>query len=240
VTAQVTVSAGTTAVQDFKLAEEAVGLDEIVGAARQRERSAARSATRWHRSAPQAAPPASAMPGSYQAGPNTEGYDHVPENPFLAPARIRFPRSRSTWTARRTRTCARFIDSGQRPPADAVRIEELVNYFPYEYAEPTGGQPFAVHVEVAPAPWAPRHRLVRIGIQGRKVETANLPPSNLVFLIDVSGSMMPYNKLPLLKSALRMLVEQLREQDRVAIVVYAGAAGLVLPSTPGLGQEPRS
>ena len=119
----------------------------------------------------------------------------------------------------------RFIRGGQLPPADAVRIEELINYFTYDLPNPEGPDPFSVRTEVGPAPWNPMHRLVRIGIQGRRINTEDLPPSNLVFLVDVSGSMQPANKLPLLKSALRMLVNQLRPQDRVAIVVYAGAAG---------------
>jgi Ca-activated chloride channel family protein len=127
----------------------------------------------------------------------------------------------------------RFLSEGTLPPADAVRLEELVNYFPYTYPDRTGRHPFAVTTEVGPSPWAPEHRLVRIGLQARRFATRDLPPSNLVFLIDVSGSMTSWDKLPLVKQAFRALVEELRPQDRVAIVVYAGAAGLVLPSTSG-------
>ena len=127
----------------------------------------------------------------------------------------------------------RFINEGRLPPKDAVRIEELINYFKYDYPQPEGDRPFSVTTEVAPAPWNPDHRLVHIGLQGKTVSNENLPPSNLVFLFDVSGSMDDPNKLPLLKSAFRLLVEQLSEQDRVSIVVYAGAAGVVLPPTPG-------
>jgi len=125
----------------------------------------------------------------------------------------------------------RFLTQGQRPPADAVRIEELVNYFPYRYAPPTGNVPFAAHIEVAAAPWAPEHRLVRIGLKGREVSDAQRPAANLVFLLDVSGSMDEPNKLPLVKQSLRLLVNKLRADDRVAIAVYAGASGLALPST---------
>jgi Ca-activated chloride channel family protein len=114
-----------------------------------------------------------------------------------------------------------------------VRIEELVNYFPYDYAEPDGDAPLALAAEVGRAPWRPQHRLVRIGLQARRIALGEAPPANFVFLLDVSGSMQPANKLPLLQRAFGLLVEQLRPQDRVAIVVYAGAAGLVLPSTPG-------
>ncbi len=125
----------------------------------------------------------------------------------------------------------RFLTQGQRPPADAVRIEELVNYFPYRYAPPTDNAPFAAHLEVASAPWAPEHRLVRIGLKGREVSDAQRPAANLVFLLDVSGSMNQPNKLPLVKQSLRLLVNKLRADDRVAIAVYAGASGLALPST---------
>src|SRR5678816_797410 len=110
------------------------------------------------------------------------------------------------------------------PPPDAVRIEELINYFEYDYAGPTDEHPFAVHVETAACPWLPQHRLVRFGIQGRRMERER-PASNLVFLIDVSGSMNEPNKLPLVQVSLNMLVDQLREKDKVAIVVYAGNAG---------------
>ncbi len=117
------------------------------------------------------------------------------------------------------------------PPADAVRIEEMINYFTYDYPRPTGDVPFSVNLEVAQAPWAMQNRLVRIGLQGKVLEER--PDSNLVFLLDVSGSMGSANKLPLLKESLKLLVGQLTHRDRVAIVVYAGASGLVLPSTPG-------
>ncbi|MGE7773738.1 YfbK domain-containing protein [Chitinophaga sp. NPDC101104] len=125
------------------------------------------------------------------------------------------------------------LDMGRFPDKDAVRVEELINYFDYGYAQPADGAPVAVHADLAQCPWAPAHQLVRIGIQGKKIPTENLPPSNLVFLIDVSGSMNAPNKLPLVQQAFRLLVKQLRPQDRLAIVVYAGAAGIVLPSTPG-------
>jgi len=127
----------------------------------------------------------------------------------------------------------RFINNGQLPPKDAVRIEEMINYFSYNYPQPDNDAPFSVNSEISEAPWNPQHRLVKIGLQGKKVNTDKLPPSNLVFLIDVSGSMNQANKLPLLKSSLKMLVGQLRDEDKVSIVVYAGAAGLVLAPTPG-------
>ncbi|MBX7124445.1 MAG: von Willebrand factor type A domain-containing protein, partial [Cyclobacteriaceae bacterium] len=131
----------------------------------------------------------------------------------------------------------RFIAQGQRPPKDAVRIEEMINYFDYDYVQPKGEDPFSIYLEMAAAPWNRNHQLVHIGLQGKKIATENLPPSNLVFLVDVSGSMQDENKLPLLKASFRLLVDQLREQDQVAMVVYAGAAGVVLESTSGANKE---
>ena len=127
----------------------------------------------------------------------------------------------------------RFLRERRLPPPDAVRIEELINYFSYDYPEPAGTEPFSVTTGVAGCPWKPGHQLVHIGLRTRSVDISKLPPANLTFLIDVSGSMNEPNKLPLVKQSMRMLVEQLREQDRVAIAVYAGAAGMVLPPTPG-------
>jgi Ca-activated chloride channel homolog len=127
----------------------------------------------------------------------------------------------------------RFLQQGQLPPAGAVRVEELINYFPYAYEDPKRSEPFSITSEVSDAPWNPKHRLLHVGLQGRRVETSMLPARNLVFLIDVSGSMASPNKLPLLERSLGALVETLNERDRVAIVVYAGASGMVLPPTSG-------
>ncbi|MFC1834040.1 von Willebrand factor type A domain-containing protein [Thermodesulfobacteriota bacterium] len=125
----------------------------------------------------------------------------------------------------------RSIDQGSLPPKDAVRIEELINYFSYAYPEPEDEHPFSVTSEVSSCPWNHKHRLARIGLKGKSVSMENLPPSNLVFLVDVSGSMT--SRLDLVKSALRLLTQNLREQDRISIVVYAGSAGLILPPTSG-------
>jgi Ca-activated chloride channel family protein len=127
----------------------------------------------------------------------------------------------------------RFLRDRQRPPVDAVRIEELINYFRYDYPNANDATPFSVSTEIAAAPWNPRHRLVRIGLRARDIAQAQVPARNLVFLVDVSGSMQSDDKLPLLKHGLSMLVEQLRPQDHIALVAYAGASGLVLPSTSG-------
>lgn len=127
----------------------------------------------------------------------------------------------------------RFLNSGQLPPVDAVRIEEMINYFDYDYPQPTGKHPLSISTELTDSPWNKGLKLLHIGLQAKTIPTDNLPASNLVFLIDVSGSMFSENKLPLLKQAFKLLVDQLRPQDKVAIVVYAGAAGIVLPATSG-------
>jgi Ca-activated chloride channel family protein len=127
----------------------------------------------------------------------------------------------------------RFINNGQLPPTDAVRIEEMINYFHYSIPGPTNNEPVAILTELSTTPWNNKHHLLRIGLKAKTIESKNLPASNLVFLIDVSGSMNEPNKLPLVKSSMKMLTDQLRAQDKVAIVVYAGNAGLVLPSTAG-------
>jgi Ca-activated chloride channel homolog len=127
----------------------------------------------------------------------------------------------------------RFINNGQKVPKDAVRIEEMVNFFKYQYSQPQNEHPFSINSEYSDCPWNTNNKLVRIGLQGKNIDSEKLPASNLVFLIDVSGSMAQENKLPLLKQSLKVLVNQLRNEDKVSIVVYAGAAGLVLPPTSG-------
>lgn len=131
----------------------------------------------------------------------------------------------------------RYLESSQVPPADAVRLEELINYFPYEDAPPTDGRPFAVHTQVASCPWAADRQLVRIGLKGQEVEAAERQPANLVFLIDVSGSMRTENKLPLVKRSLHRLLEELGDSDRVSIVTYANGAQVLLPSTSAKKQH---
>ncbi len=164
---------------------------------------------------------------------NTEDYHNFRDNGFQRPATSPLSTFAIDVDAASYSNVRRFLTQGQRPPADAVRVEELINYFPYNYPDPRGSDPFSVTTAQMPAPWANDHRLVLIGLQGRRIDARELPPSNLVFLLDVSGSMASPDKLPLVQRAFRLLVEQLRPEDRVAIVVYAGAAGLVLPSTPG-------
>lgn len=166
-------------------------------------------------------------------GWNTEEYSHIRENGFLPVASSPLSTFSIDVDKASYANVRRYLDQGSLPPADAVRLEEMINYFTYDLPEPRGEHPFSITTDVGAAPWAPEHRLVRVAIQGKRLRGERIPPSNLVFLIDVSGSMSDENKLPLVKRSLRMLVDQLREEDKVSIVVYAGAAGLVLPCTPG-------
>jgi Ca-activated chloride channel homolog len=172
------------------------------------------------------------------SGPfNTATYDHIEENPFLDAATNPLSTFSIDVDTASYSNIRRFINDGSLPPKDAVRVEEMLNYFNYDYAPPTDGKPFAVHIDVAGCPWEASHRLVRIGLKGREIAANKRGPSNLVFLLDVSGSMTPPERLPLVKQAMRLLVEKLTENDRVAIVVYAGASGLALPSTTGDQKE---
>jgi len=168
---------------------------------------------------------------------NTETYARIHENEF----RNALDRPFSTFSidvdAASYTNARRYIRAHRIPPPDAVRVEEFINYFPYNYPGPGDEHPFAIHAAVSKCPWNAAHRLVGVALQGRRVEYASLPPSNLVFLIDVSGSMQPPDKLPLLIRSFELLVDRLRDTDRVAIVVYAGSSGLVLPSTPGSKRE---
>ncbi|MFH1037420.1 MAG: von Willebrand factor type A domain-containing protein [PVC group bacterium] len=173
----------------------------------------------------------------YWPGHDTEAYDNIVDNPFLEATQNPLSTFSIDVDTASYANVRRFLTNGNLPPKDAVRIEEMVNYFSYDYAPPVGDVPFSAAVEVAGCPWKPEHRLVRIGLKGWEMPEKQRPPGNLVFLLDVSGSMSPSNKLPLLKRAMKMLVEQLNGNDRVAIVVYAGASGLVLPSTTGDNQE---
>jgi Ca-activated chloride channel family protein len=187
--------------------------------------------------APALAPPL-LPPQLQQSAPfNTEGYDLVEDNAFRSAQRDPLSTFSVDVDTASYANVRRFLNAGQLPPKDAVRIEEMINYFSYDYPEPEGAAPFSVTTEVGDCPWRPAHRLVLIGLQGRRLADAQMPPRNLVFLIDVSGSMDDPAKLPLVQASLQLLVEQLTARDRVAIVVYAGASGLVLPSTPGDRKE---
>ncbi|MGZ4156583.1 MAG: YfbK domain-containing protein, partial [Bacteroidia bacterium] len=168
---------------------------------------------------------------------NTEEYGKINDNEFKEAKRN--PLSTFSIDVDRASysNVRRFITQGSLPPADAVRVEEMINYFSYNYPQPEGDAPFSITTEYTECPWNKKHNLIHIGMQGKQVKLDNMPANNLVFLIDVSGSMDSPDKLPLLKSGLRLLVEQMRPQDKIAIVVYAGNAGTVLPSTSGNNKD---
>jgi Ca-activated chloride channel family protein len=168
---------------------------------------------------------------------NTESYDYIADNPFLDVAENPLSTFSIDVDTASYSNVRRFLEGGTLPPKDAVRIEELVNYFDYDYKGPKDGKPFAGNFEIAPAPWNPEHQLLRIGLKAREISPGKRPNSNLVFLLDVSGSMADGNKLPLVKESMRLLLDQLTESDRVAIVVYASNTRLVLPSTSGDQRE---
>ena len=234
---RVTVTAGETVTLDFSVEQTAVRREDltVTGVAGETPQVLPYAVDRAARGLA-----ATSVMRAY-ADFNTESYARIEENGFRSVGAS--PLSTFSIDVDRASyaNVRRFIQAGERPPVDAVRIEEMINYFPYEWDSErdsrrdaaAGDHPFQVLTEVWDAPWKPEHRLVRIGLRAPSIDTEELPPSNLVFLLDVSGSMSSPDKLPLLKKAFALLAEQLRPQDRVAIVVYAGAAGLVLPPTPG-------
>lgn len=162
---------------------------------------------------------------------NREGYDNIEENTFQNVTDHPLSTFSIDVDAASYSNVRRLINEGTLPTPGAVRVEEMINYFSYNYPQPKDDKPFSVTTESTQCPWNKDHQLVMIGLQGKKIDYDKLPPSNLVFLIDVSGSMESEDKLPLVKSSLELLSQQLRPQDKIAIVVYAGNAGLVLPST---------
>ncbi len=167
------------------------------------------------------------------AQPNTEAYDKIDDNPFLDALDNPLSTFSIDVDTASYANVRRFLHEGQLPPKDAVRIEELVNYFPYDYPAPSGDAPFALSSELSAAPWNPEHQVLHLGLQAKKLDARQMPRRNLVFLLDVSGSMSDPNKLPLLKRSLSELAKTLTENDRVAMVVYAGSSGLALAPTRG-------
>ena len=227
---------GNRTVIDVRMTEELTSLQEmvVVGYGSNKERAADSYAM---------VSPSSKVYDSrqsfqrYNNNFNTEGYAAVNENGFKNVKNNPLSTFSIDVDNASYSNIRRFLNMGELPPADAVRVEEMINYFRYDYPEPKGEHPFSVYTELAVCPWNVKHQLLHVGLRGKSIDKSSLPPSNLVFLIDVSGSMGDPNKLPLLKSAFSLLINELRAQDRVAIVVYAGAAGLVLESTPGNRKE---
>ena len=238
----VRIVAGRRTRVDFKLVEQIVGTTgEIVVEAevKQIEVKSSDLNVRGGRSGEVSYQLSTCAPASCVVMPfpgpdhNTEEYAHINENRFhdvLTSPQSTFSIDVDGAAYANVR---RFVMSDQLPYRDAVRIEELINYFDYDYAKPKGNEPFSINLEYSECPWNEEHRLVHIGLQGKQLSDEDRRPSNLVFLIDVSGSMQPQNKLPLLKKAFKLLVGQLADDDRVSIVVYASSTGMVLPPTPG-------
>ncbi|MGD9210765.1 MAG: VWA domain-containing protein [Desulfobacteraceae bacterium] len=168
---------------------------------------------------------------------NTEEYDFIKENRFLTAIENPVSTFSIDVDTAAYSNLRRFIQQSMKPPKDAVRIEEMINYFDYDYPEPEGEHPFSIITEVGPAPWNSNNRLVHIGLKGKSLNYEDIKPANLVFLIDSSGSMEDANKLPLLKQSFKLLLNELGKEDRIALVAYAGSAGLVLASTPATEKE---
>jgi secreted protein with Ig-like and vWFA domain len=171
--------------------------------------------------------------GSADSASGSESYQALPENPWVAVGQAPLSTFSIDVDTASYANVRRFLNRGGSPPPEAVRLEELVNYFPYSYAAPVDGKPFAVHVEMTSAPWNARHRIARIALKGKEIHAGERPAANLVFLVDVSGSMQDENKLPLVKQSLRFVVDRLTERDTVSLVTYAGESGVVLPATSG-------
>ena len=212
---------------------EVTSLEEVVqdSSPKGRDSRVKREAEKYYNY--QMAPPAMSRSMDYLVEPNTEEYEGLDENIFYGADKKPLSTFSIDVDAASYSNLRRFINEGQQPPKEAVRIEEMINYFDYDYKEPKNQHPFSVYTEISAAPWNEKHQLIHIGLQGKRIPVTNLPESNLVFLIDVSGSMNQPNKLPLVKKSFQLLVDQLRQQDHVAIVVYAGAAGTVLEPTEG-------
>jgi Ca-activated chloride channel family protein len=235
---QVKIAADTTTRLDFVLKPAPAELEETKDKKKEEGRPApaGKMLMRAEKSAMGYAAPQPSQTGIVlepQEDFNTEEYDRIHENPFLSAAENPLSTLSIDVDTASYANARRFINSSQLPPKDVVRLEEFINYFRYDYPDPKGEHPFSVNTEITECPWNSKHRLILLGLQGKKVSLEKLPPSNLVFLLDVSGSMASPNKLPLLRQAFKLLVNELRPEDRVAMVVYAGAAGLVLPPTPG-------
>jgi len=227
-----TVKAGQTTTVGLKMLPGALNDEHVVKEAERREKTEFLGGVVGGVMPARATYPAQ-MPPDF----STEEYDRIYELRFLSAIDNPLSTFSIDVDTASYANVRRFLKSNSIPPKDSVRIEEMVNYFVYDYPLPEGDKPFSISAEVSSCPWNPSRRLVHIGLQGREIRSDKLPPSNLVFLIDVSGSMNAPEKLPLLKSSFKLLVDSLTADDRVSIVVYAGAAGLVLPSTPGDRKE---
>lgn len=175
----------------------------------------------------------SGIAGDYNAFYDGEGYNSYEENPFISTEEEPISTFSIDADGASYSNARRFLEDNVFPPKDAIRTEEIINFFQYDYPEPEDGHPISVHGEISHCPWTPANKLLRIGIKGKHIPRSEMPPANFVFLIDVSGSMASSGKLDLLKVGFNLYAEALRPEDKVAIVTYAGEAGVLLPSTPG-------
>ncbi|MFK7946972.1 MAG: von Willebrand factor type A domain-containing protein [Saprospiraceae bacterium] len=241
------IEVGTSNVVDVVLSE-GMQLDEVVvvgyGTKRLRGRvSGLAKRKKKNKNSTSSIPPTSPKPSAPQTPskplstpePHAESYARINENAFKTVKREPLSTFSIDVDKASYSNVRRFIDNGQQPPKDAVRVEEMINYFNYDYEAPTGEHPIVVHTELGVCPWNKNHELMKVGLKAKEIPKDNLPPSNLVFLLDVSGSMI--DDIELVKSAMKVLVKQLREEDKVSIVVYAGAAGLVLAPTDGSNKD---
>jgi len=178
-----------------------------------------------------------AVPSEEGYYPGGEEYARIKENRFISVSKDPLSTFALEVDGASYSNVRRMINQGMVPEPDAVRVEEFLNYFSYDYPQPRGKDPLRISCEVGPCAWNTKHKLVKIGVKAREIASEKLPPANFIFLIDVSGSMSSANRLPLVKQSLKLLINNLRDEDRVAIVTYAGAAGLALPSTPGSDRQ---
>ncbi len=221
----------SAAVAKVPLANQPTGATKVYGSLAAKTSTGSRIGMEIQR-VPAATPMMLSLGVAAEPVANTEAYAYQAETGFVEAAQNPLSTFAIDVDTASYANVRRFLNQDRLPPSDAVRIEELLNYFPYRYAPPAGSDPLGVTLEVAAAPWASDRRLVRVGLKGREVTTGERPAANLVFLLDVSGSMNHPNKLPLVQESLRLLVARLRPDDRVAIVTYAGSSGLALASTP--------
>lgn len=227
------IKAGKTALLDVWLIPSAPMLDETLSVVMSKGLSITRAATfvnAQNRSIPFGG---RLINRHYPTYENTESYGKISENGFIDPKQEPLSTFAIDVDAASYSNVRRFINNGQLPPKDAVRLEEMINYFPYDLAAPSNGDPVAISTELSSAPWNAQHHLLRIGLKAKTMKTDKLPPSNFVFLLDVSGSMDDFNRLPLVKASMKLLIDQLRDKDHVAIVTYAGSAETKLTSTSG-------
>ncbi len=227
----VIIKQGTSTLQNSSLKEEEIMVTDL-GLPTQ-DKSLGYASAKRKVSGLYSSPATSQYNGRADQEYNTEEYSNIVENGFHKVSDDPLSTFSIDVDAASYSNVRRYLNSNQLPPAGAVRTEEMINYFKYQYPQPTGKDPFSINTEISDCPWNPDNKLVLIGLQGKNIPVENLPASNLVFLIDVSGSMMDENKLPLVKASMKMLTDQLREEDKISIVVYAGNAGLVLPATSG-------